>query len=292
MWGFSRLSSLTRDNKVLTRKVLSYIKKWLSKTEIQLCGHDVHTYFQTDFFKMNTMYSVYSQIYVHTLPDDSFITIEDTDRVLIGIDFDKVLYKNNIAIYDYMSNFLWGTLHFLALKYFNTVMYHKVTRENDSYTKLIKELKEVFGFVIDSGINNGRNDELVNLLGMYNNSTAELSDERDRLLVCIANYLEEQVDNAVDDLVHRMYISNAEIQDRNRVLVIANLDFKKNRFTMYDSSKPSSKWKIVKGAKNNPMSFDLSEAIGNLRGVRTRSLQVDIGFSNVSNYKDNTLYLI
>lgn len=138
----------------------------------------------------------------------------------------------------------------------------------------------------------GRNDELVNLLGMYNNSTAELSDERDRLLVCIANYLEEQVDNAVDDLVHRMYISNAEIQDRNRVLVIANLDFKKNRFTMYDSSKPSSKWKIVKGAKNNPMSFDLSEAIGNLRGVRTRSLQVDIGFSNVSNYKDNTLYLI
>jgi hypothetical protein len=238
------------------------------------------------------MYSDYSQIYVHTLPDDSFITIEDTDRVLIGIDFDKVLYKNNIAIYDYMSNFLEGTLHFLALKYFNTVMYHKVTRENDSYTKLIKELKEVFGFVIDSSINGGRNDELVNLLGMYNNSTAELSDERDRLLDCIANYLEEQVDNAVDDLVHRMYISNAEIQDRNRVLVIANLDFKKNRFTIYDSSKPSSKWKIVKGAKNNPMSFDLSESIGNLRGVRTRSLQVDISFSNVSNYKDNTLYLI
>lgn len=282
---------MTRDNKVLTRKVLSYIKKWLSKTEIQLCGHDVHTYFQTDFFKMNTMCSGYSQIYVHTLPDDSFITIEDTDRVLIGIDFDKVLY-NNIAIYDYMGNFLGCTLHFLALKYFNIVMYRKVTRENDSYTKLIKELKEVFGFVIDSSINGGRNDELVNLLGMYNNSTAELSDERDRLLDCIANYLEEQVDNAVDDLVHRMYISNAEIQDRNRVLVIANLDFKKNRFTMYDSSKPSSKWKIVKGAKNNPMSFDLSEAIGNLRSVRTRSLQVDIGFSNVSNYKDNTLYLI
>lgn len=165
-------------------------------------------------------------------------------------------------------------------------------RENDSYTKLIKELKEVFGFVIDSSINGGRNDELVNLLGMYNNSTAELSDERDRLLDCIANYLEEQVDNAVDDLVHRMYISNAEIQDRNRVLVIANLDFKKNRFTIYDSSKPSSKWKIVKGAKNSPMSFDLSESIGNLRGVRTMSLQVDISFSNVSNYKDNTLYLI
>lgn len=286
------MSSLTRDNKVLTRKVLRDIKKWLSKTEIQLYGLDVHTYFQAHQRNMNTMYERYSQIYVHTLPDDSFITIEDKDKVLIGVDFDKVLYKNNIFIYDYMGNLLEDTLHHLALKYFNNVVYNDVIEDDGGYTKVVKELKDVFGFVINTTINGGRNDELVSLLGMYNDSTLELRDEKDRLLDCIANYLEKQLDSAVDDLMHRMYISNAEIQGKDRVLLLANLDFKKNRFTMYNSYEQSSKWKILKGAKNNPMSFDLSDVVSSHWSLKTLSLHIDFTSSRVSNYKDNTLYLI
>lgn len=57
--------NLVRDNKVLARKVLRDIKKWLSHSEIQLYGRDVHTYFQTDFYKMNTMYKGYSHIYIY-----------------------------------------------------------------------------------------------------------------------------------------------------------------------------------------------------------------------------------
>lgn len=75
----------------------------------------------------------------------------------------------------------------------------KVTDDIGSYTKLVKELKDVFRFVIDKGITNGKNDELVSLLGMYNKSTPELSDEMDRLLDCIARYLDKQLSNAVND---------------------------------------------------------------------------------------------
>lgn len=285
------MSSLVRDNKVLTRKVLRDIKKWLSHAEIRLCGRDVHTYFKTEFYEMNSMYHRYPHIYVHTFPDDSFITIEDKDKVLIGVDFDKVLYKDNLYIEDYKWDPLWDTTHFLALLYFNIVM-DTIIHDNYDYTELVKELKDVFGFVIDSGINNGNNDELVSLLGMYNNSTQELSDERDRLLDCIAKYLEKQIDNAVDDLVNRIYIPNPEIQGRDRVLLLANLDFKKNRFTMYNSIVSSSRWKIVKGAKNNPMSFDMSELVKSKGNFRTKSLQIDFSFRNVTDYKDNTLYLI
>lgn len=291
MWGFSILSNLTRDNKVLTRKVLRDIKKWLSKTEIQLYGLVVHTYFQTDFYKMNTMYKGFSHIYVHTLPDDSFIIIEDKDKVLIGVDFDKVLHKDNLYIADYGGTFLGDILYSLAELYFNNVMYDVIHHKGD-YTKLLDELKDVFGFVIDNGINNGKNDELVSLLGMYNKSTPELIGERDRLLDCIVRYLDKQLDTAVNDLISRIYIRNAEIQGRDRVLLLANLDFKKNRFTMYNSIVPSSKWKIVKGAKNNPMSFDLSELVNSKGNLKTRHIKVDFNFRNVKEYKDNTLYLI
>ena len=278
------MSNLVRDNKVLARKVLRDIKKWLSHSEIQLYGRDVHTYFQTDFYKMNTMYRGYSHIYVHTLPDDSFITIEDKDRVLIGVDFDKVLYKDNLYIADYRDNPLWDTLHELALTYFNNVM-SRIIHSNGDYIELVEELKDVFGFVINA-------DELVSLLGMYNNSISDLFDEKVRLLDCIARYLDMQLGNAVEDLIRRMYIPSHEIQGRDRVLLLANLDFKKNRFTMYNSIVPSSKWKILKGAKNNPMSFDLSELVKSKGNFKTRHIKIEFNFRNVDEYKDNTLYLI
>lgn len=44
------MSNLVRDNKVLVRKVLRDIKKWLSHSEILLYGRDVNTYFQTEVF--------------------------------------------------------------------------------------------------------------------------------------------------------------------------------------------------------------------------------------------------
>nr|DAP29976.1 MAG TPA: hypothetical protein [Bacteriophage sp.] len=293
------MSNLVRDNKVLARKVLRDIKKWLSHSEIQLYGRDVHTYFQTDFYKMNTMYKGYSHIYVHTLPDDSFITIEDKDRVLIGVDFDKVLYKDNLYIADYRGTSLGDSLYSLATSYFNTVMSDIKIGDGD-YIKLLKEFKDMFGFVINTGntgnIGNTGNtdniDELVSLLGMYNKSTPELSDERDRLLDCIARYLDKQLDTAVNDLLSRMYILGAEIQDRDRVLLLANLDFKKNRFTMYNSIVTSPKWKILKGAKNNPMSFDLSELVKSKGNFKTRHIKIEFNFRNVDEYKDNTLYLI
>lgn len=282
--------NLVRDNKVLTRKVLRDIKKWLSHSEIRLYGRDVNTYFQTEVFKMNSMFRWFPHVFVNTFPDDSFIIIDDKDKVLIGVDFDKIPY-NNLYIEDSRSNSLEDVLHVLALEYFNNVM-SKVTRENDSYTKLVKELKDVFGFVIDSSINSGNNDELVSLLGMYNKSTPELSDERDRLLDCIARYLDKQLSNAVNDLLSRVYIRNAEIQGRDRVLLLANLDFKKNRFTMYNSLVSSAKWKILKGAKNNPMSFDLSELVKSKGNFKTRYIEVDFSFRDVDEYKNNTLYLI
>lgn len=284
------MGNLVRDNKVLTRKVLRDIKKWISHSEIRLYGRDVNTYFQTEFFKMNSMFRWFPRVFVHTFPDDSFIIIDDKDKVLIGVDFDKIPY-NNLYIEDSRSNSLEDVLHILALEYFNNVM-SKVTDDIGSYTKLVKELKDVFRFVIDKGITNGKNDELVSLLGMYNKSTPELSDERDRLLDCIARYLDKQLSNAVNDLLSRVYIRNAEIQGRDRVLLLANLDFKKNRFTMYNSLVSSAKWKILKGAKNNPMSFDLSELVKSKGNFKTRHIEVDFSFRNVDEYKNNTLYLI
>lgn len=284
------MGNLVRDNKVLTRKVLRDIKKWISHSEIRLYGRDVNTYFQTEFFKMNSMFRWFPRVFVHTFPDDSFIIIDDKDKVLIGVDFDKIPY-NNLYIEDSRSNSLEDVLYVLALEYFNNVM-SKVTDDIGSYTKLVKELKDVFRFVIDKGINSGKNDELASLLGMYNKSTPELSDERDRLLDCIARYLDKQLSNAVNDLLSRVYIRNAEIQGRDRVLLLANLDFKKNRFTMYNSLVSSAKWKILKGAKNNPMSFDLSELVKSKGNFKTRHIEVDFSFRNVDEYKNNTLYLI
>lgn len=284
------MSNLVRDNKVLARKVLRDIKKWLSHSEIRLYGRDVNTYFQTEVFKMNSMFRWFPRVFVHTFPDDSFIIIDDKDKVLIGVDFDKIPY-NNLYIEDSRSNSLEDVLYVLALEYFNNVM-SKVTDDIGSYTKLVKELKDVFRFVIDKGINSGKNDELASLLGMYNKSTPELSDERDRLLDCIASYLDKQLSNAVNDLLSRVYIRNAEIQGRDRVLLLANLDFKKNRFTMYNSLVSSARWKILKGAKNNPMSFDLSELVKSKGNFKTRHIEVDFSFRNVDEYKNNTLYLI
>lgn len=284
------MSNLVRDNKVLVRKVLRDIKKWLSHSEIRLYGRDVNTYFQTEVFKMNSMFRWFPRVFVNTFPDDSFIIIDDKDKVLIGVDFDKIPY-NNLYIEDSRSNSLEDVLHILALEYFNNVM-SKVTDDIGSYTKLVKELKDVFRFVIDKGINSGKNDELDSLLGMYNKSTPELSDERDRLLDCIARYLDKQLSNAVNDLLSRVYIRNAEIQGRDRVLLLANLDFKKNRFTMYNSLVSSAKWKILKGAKNNPMSFDLSELVNSKGNFKARFIEVDFSFRNVDEYKNNTLYLI
>lgn len=284
------MGNLVRDNKVLIRKVLRDIKKWLSHSEIRLYGRDVNTYFQTEVFKMNSMFRWFPRVFVNTFPDDSFIIIDDKDKVLIGVDFDKIPY-NNLYIEDSRSNSLEDVLHILALEYFNNVM-SKVTDDIGSYTKLVKELKDVFRFVIDKGITNGKNDELASLLGMYNKSTPELSDERDRLLDCIARYLDKQLSNAVNDLLSRVYIRNAEIQGRDRVLLLANLDFKKNRFTMYNSLVSSAKWKILKGAKNNPMSFDLSELVKSKGNFKTRHIEVDFSFRNVDEYKNNTLYLI
>ena len=283
------MGHLIRDNKVLVRKVLRDIKKWLSHSEIRLYGRDVNTYFQTEVFKMNSMFRWFPRVFVHTFPDDSFIIIDDKDKVLIGVDFNKIPY-NNLYIEDSRGNSLEDVLYVLALEYFNNVM-SKVTDDIDSYTKLVKELKDVFRFVIDKGINSGKNDELDSLLGMYNKSTPELSDERDRLLDCIARYLDKQLSNAVNDLLSRVYIRNAEIQGRDRVLLLANLDFKKNRFTMY-SLVSSAKWKILKGAKNNPMSFDLSELVKSKGNFKTRHIEVDFSFRNVDEYKNNTLYLI
>ena len=290
------MSNLVRDNKVLVRKVLRDIKKWLSHSEIQLYARDVHTYFQTDFYKVNTIYKGYSHIYVHTLPDDSFITIEDKDRVLIGVDFDKVLYKDNLYIADYRGTSLGDSLYSLATSYFNTVM-SDIKIGDGCYIKLLKEFKDMFGFVINTGnIGNTGNtdniDELVSLLGMCENSIPELRKERERLLDCIARYLDKQLSNAVNDLLSRMYIRNAEIQGRDRVLLLANLDFKKNRFTMYNSLVSSAKWKILKGAKNNPMSFDLSELVKSKGNFKTRHINVEFNFRNVDEYKNNTLYLI
>ena len=236
------------------------------------------------------MFRWFPRVFVHTFPDDSFIIIDDKDKVLIGVDFDKIPY-NNLYIEDSRSNSLEDVLHILALEYFNNVM-SKVTDDIGSYTKLVKELKDVFRFVIDKGINSGKNDELASLLGMYNKSTPELSDERDRLLDCIARYLDKQLSNAVNDLLSRVYIRNAEIQGRDRVLLLANLDFKKNRFTMYNSLVSSAKWKILKGAKNNLMSFDLSELVNSKGNFKTRYIEVDFSFRNVDEYKNNTLYLI
>jgi hypothetical protein len=284
------MSNLVRDNKVLVRKVLRDIKKWLSHSEIRLYGRDVNTYFQTEVFKMNSMFRWFPRVFVNTFPDDSFIIIDDKDKVLIGVDFDKIPY-NNLYIEDSRSNSLEDVLYVLALEYFNNVM-SKVTDDIGSYTKLVKELKDVFRFVIDKGINSGKNDELTSLLGMYNKSTPELSDERDRLLDCIARYLDKQLSNAVNDLLSRVYIRNDEIQGRDRVLLLANLDFKKNRFTMYNSLVSSAKWEILKGAKNNPMSFDLSELVNSKGNFKTRHIEVDFSFRNVDEYKNNTLYLI
>lgn len=108
--------NLVRDNKVLVRKVLRDIKKWLSHSEIQLYGRDVNTYFQTEVFKMNSMFRWFPRVFVHTFPDDSFIIIDDKDKVLIGVDFDKIPY-NNLYIEDSRSNSLEDVLHILALEY-------------------------------------------------------------------------------------------------------------------------------------------------------------------------------
>ena len=40
------------------------------------------------------MFRWFPRVFVHTFPDDSFIIIDDKDKVLIGVDFDKIPYNN------------------------------------------------------------------------------------------------------------------------------------------------------------------------------------------------------
>ena len=282
--------NLVRDNKVLTRKIFHNLKSWLNYTQFQIAG-SCAICFWSSFCKINAVPQTYSYMYFKRIPDDSFVVIEDTnkDMVLIGIDFSTLLTRDNFVIGKASRASIQMDTNNMAKWYVKTALTRLKSRGSMYiYDDLVRELRDVFGYVVTGSISGDVYTDLLELL----DSQTTFTTERDRLLDCIANYLEEQVDNAIDDLAHRMYISNAEIQGRNKVLVIANLDFKKNRFTMYNSLVSSAKWKILKGAKNNPMSFDLSELVNSKGNFKTRYIEVDFSFRNVDEYKNNTLYLI
>ena len=283
--------NLVRDNKVLTRKIFHNLKKWLTYTRVSIYG-SCSPCFMTNFCKINSVYRMYSYVYFKHIPDDSFVVIDDikNGRVLIGIDFNTLLTRDNIVIEKGSGLTIQKNVYNIATTYLKSVSI--VLRDKGKstlcYVDLVKELRDVFGYVV-TGSASG--DVYTDLLEILDPQTT-LKTERQKLLDIIASYFSEHLDDAIDDYLHRIELFGGELSDRDNILLIANINYKKGTVTLPRMSYVSTGWNILKGAKRN--SYDINAVTEVLRSGKgsPRELDVVTSIHSPSEYKDNTLYII
>lgn len=226
--------NLVRDNKVLTRKIFHNLKNWLTYTRVSIYG-SCSPCFMANFCKINSVYRMYSYVYFKHIPDDSFVVIDDikNGRVLIGIDFNTLLTRDNIVIEKGSGLTIQKNVYNMATTYLKSVSI--VLRDKGKgkstlcYVDLVKELRDVFG---------------------------------------------------------------GELSDRDNILLIANINYKKGTVTLPRMSYVSTGWNILKGAKRN--SYDINAVTEVLRSGKgsPRELDVVTSIHSPSEYKDNTLYIL
>ena len=283
--------NLVRDNKVLTRKIFHNLKNWITYTRVSING-SCSPCFMTNFCKFNSVYRLYSYVYFKHIPDDSFVVIDDikNGRVLIGIDFNTLLTRDNIVIEKGSGLTIQKDVYNIATTYLRSVF--AVLKDKGKskstlcYDDLVRELRDVFGYdVIGSASGDVYND----LLEILDPQTT-LKTERQKLLDSIAGYFSNQLDDAIEGYLHRIELFGGELSDRDNILLIANINYKKGTVTLPRRSYMSTGWSILKGAKRD--SYDINDIIDVLRSGSPRELSVSTSIHNPSEYKDNTLYII
>lgn len=286
------MGNLIRDNKVLTKKIIQGIKGWLKHTQINIAG-SCAVYFWTNFCKTNAIPQTYPFRYFKHIPDDSFVVIDDTDkdRVLIGIDFNTLLTRDNFVIEKSSGASIQKDLNNMAKWYLNTA-FAKLKSGGKSkstliYDDLVRELRDLFGYVV-TGSHSG--DVYTDLLEILDPQIT-LKTERQKLLDSIASYFSSQLDGAIDNFLSRMSLFGGELSDRDNILLIANINYKKGTITI-PRSYVSTGWDILKGSKKN--SYVINAVVDVLRSGSgsPRELTIVTSIHNPSEYKDNTLYII
>ena len=285
------MSNLIRDNKVLTQKIIYNIKNQLKGTRVDI-SKSCSPYFWTDFCKINSVYRIYPYVYFKHIPEDSFVTINDVknNRVLFGIDFNKLLFRDNIVIEKGSGLTIQKNVYNIATTYLKTVS--AVLRDEGKskgsliYVDLVRELRDVFGYVV-TGSNSG--DVYTDLLELLNSQTT-LKTERQKLLDSIAEYFNKQLDGAIDNFLSRVTLFGGELSDRDNILLIANINYKKGTISLPRGGYVSFVWNILKCAKKS--SYDISTINEILRSGSYKKLDVSVSINNRIDFKDNTLYLI
>lgn len=281
--------NLVRDNKVLTRKIFQGLKSWLNYAKVSIYG-SCSPCFMTNFCKINSVYRLYPYVYFKHIPDDSFVVIDDikNSRVLIGIDFNTILTRDNIVIEKGSGLTIQKNVYNMATTYLKSVSAVLKDKGKSTliYVDLVRELRDVFGYVV-TGSASG--DVYTDLLEILDPQTT-LKTERQKLLDSIAGYFSEHLDDAIDGYLHRMELFGGELSDRDNILLIANINYKKGTVTLPRISYVSTGWNILKGAKRN--SYDVNAVTEVLRSGSPRELSVIISIHSPSEYKDNTLYII
>lgn len=285
------MSNLVRDNKVMTHKIFQGLKKWLKYTQINIPG-SCTSGFWSKFCKVNSLSQIYSFMYFKHIPDDSFVVIDDTkkDRVLIGVDFNKLLTRDNFVIEESGGELIQNSTYHMATLYLTTALNVLNSKGISSlcYVDLVRELRDLFGYVV-TGSNSG--DVLDDLLDIVNPKTS-LKTERQELLDCIARYFSRQIDSAIDNFLSRIQLFGGELSGRDNILLIANINYKKGTITIPSVGRVSTVWDILKGSKKNSYDIDSFVAILRSGAGSPRELSVVTSINNPSVYEYGTLYLI
>lgn len=163
-----------------------------------------------------------------------------------------------------------------------------VEDKDDIYVDLVRELRDLFGYVV---IGSHSGDVYTDLLEILDPQTT-LKTERQKLLDSIASYFSSQLDGAIDNFLSRMSLFGGELSDRDNILLIANINYKKGTITIPRRSYVSTGWDILKGSKKN--SYVINDVVDVLRSGNgsPRELSVVVSINNRIDFKDNTLYLM
>lgn len=283
------MSNLVRDNKVRTRKILKDFTSWLDGTEISIMSGGT-PYFWSNFCKINALTKSYFRIGFKHIPDDSYVIIDDVkkDCVLIGIDFNKLLYRGNfIAIEDRNGFKIQDSTYSMATDYLDKVSFMLRQFKNVDYRDFVVELRDVFGYTVPFS----EDDMLVNLLGILDKMPS-LKAERQELLDKIAGYFSKQLDDAIDNFLSRMHLYGGELSDRDNIVLLANIDYKKGTMNIFKHGYVSTGWNILKGAKKDSFTIDSMVAILRSGNGSPRELHIAVKVDGISNLKDNVLHII
>mgnify|MGYP001022451034 CR=1 FL=1 len=283
------MNHLVRDNKVMTRKIFHGFKKWLDGTEVSITIGGA-PYFWSNFCKINALTKLHFNIGFKHIPEDSYVIIDDVkkDCVLIGIDFNKLLYRGNfIAIADRNGFKIQDSTYSMATDYLDKVSFRLRQFKNVDYMDFVAELRDVFGYIVPfSG-----DDMLVNLLGILNHNTI-LKAERQELLDKIAGYFSKQLDDAIDNFLSRMHLYKGELPDRDNIVLLANINYKKGTVNVFKTGYVSTGWNILKGSKKGSVDIDVVDSVLRSGNGSPRALHIAAHIDGVGSLKDSTLYII